>query len=103
MYYRKHSDTGWLHNVEDNVRKSRRHRSPNVAIENRGCAYSFDILQLDAAPGAQAVAGTGNAIKKPRIVLQAVVEPVVFGLESDQDARRLSVTRNDYLALRCFA
>ena len=37
MYYREHSDTGWLHNVEDNVRKSRHHRSPDIAIENREC------------------------------------------------------------------
>jgi len=103
MYYREHGGTGWLHDVEDTVRKSRHHRSPDVAIGNRECACSFDILQLDAAPGAQAVAGAGNAIKKPRMVLQAVVEPVVFGLESDRDTRRLSVTSNDYLALRCFA
>jgi hypothetical protein len=37
MYYREHSDTGWLHDVEDDVRKSRHHRSPDIVIENREC------------------------------------------------------------------
>jgi hypothetical protein len=37
MYDREHGDAGWLHYVEDNVRKSRHHRSPDIAIENREC------------------------------------------------------------------
>jgi hypothetical protein len=37
MYDREHRDTSWSYNIENDIRKSRYHRSPHVAIENREC------------------------------------------------------------------
>jgi hypothetical protein len=52
---------------------------------NRGQRLcSFDVFELDAATGAQAVAGLLAPVQKPRIVLEPILEPVVFRLEADQ-------------------
>jgi len=37
MYDREHCDASWLYNIENDIGKSRYHRSPYVAIENREC------------------------------------------------------------------
>jgi hypothetical protein len=56
-----------------------------------------EILERNAAPAPECCAGFGDSAKELRVVLQPVVEPVVFCSESDQDARRLSVPRDDDL------
>jgi hypothetical protein len=46
----------------------------------------------------QAGAGRGNATQESRIVLETVVEPIIRGLEADENAGRLTVAR-DYNVL----
>src|SRR6266436_4307810 len=63
----------------------------------------FHIFQADTTPRSEARSGRGYASKKSRIVLQAIVEPIVLGLEPDQYTGRSSVPRDDNLFLHCQA
>ncbi|HEY6346436.1 MAG TPA: hypothetical protein VIY49_33515 [Bryobacteraceae bacterium] len=55
------------------------------------CDVEVFELRSQAAP--QAAPGRLNPAEKPRIALQAVIEPVVLGLEPDEDAGGLPVPR----------
>ena len=59
----------------------------------------IDILQPNTIASAEALARLGNALLKTGIVLQPIVKPVVFIGETDQDAGRLSVARDDNFVL----
>src|SRR6266571_9297899 len=61
----------------------------------------FDVFQLHAAARAQTLARGLDPLKKARIMFQPEVEPVVLGLEADQNPRRFAVTGDhDLLFLR---
>ena len=46
----------------------------------------------------QALAGYAHSLEEPGVVLQAVIEPIVLGLEPDKNPGGLAVTRNhDFL------
>ncbi len=44
----------------------------------------FKVLQPDSTSGEQAAAGLFNATQEARIMLEAMVEPVLFRCEADQ-------------------
>lgn len=46
------------------------------------------ILESDTAPAPQTVARVGDVAQELGMVLQSIVEPVVFGFEADQHASR---------------
>jgi hypothetical protein len=53
--------------------------SPDVLVTYLpGRSSSLDVLKFDATPGAQAATRGLDALKKARIVLKAVVEPIVL-------------------------
>src|SRR3954467_13156944 len=56
--------------------------------------FKFNILELRAASCTQAFSRLLDTTQKARIVFEPVFKPVIFGLESDQDARRFAVTRD---------
>src|SRR5216684_5666537 len=67
-------------------------------IRGWACAlFRFDVFEPDAKSCAQAVPCLLDAVQEARVVLETVFEPVLFGLEADQHARRLAVTRDDDL------
>ena len=51
-------------------------------------AAPLEVLQSDAAPGANALARLLDAPQKTRIALKSVLEPVVIGGKADQHAGR---------------
>ena len=63
----------------------------------------FYVLQANAPTIGKALSGSCDSSLKPWVVLETVIEPVVFGRESDQHPGRLPMTGNDDLLLLCSA
>lgn len=59
-----------------------------------------NALESHATPGVNGGPGTGDSIKKRRIMFEAIIDPILFGLESNQDAGGLPVTGNHDVAVR---
>ncbi|HVO03839.1 MAG TPA: hypothetical protein VMT54_16680 [Candidatus Cybelea sp.] len=59
----------------------------------------IDMLEADAAPGADAGARFLNAPQESRIGFEAVLEPIIFRFKADQHAGRPAVARDDDLML----
>ena len=57
----------------------------------------FKVLQLHSAPSAQAVPRLFNAPQEPRVMLEAVVVPILLRFEADQYTCRFAMTRDDDL------
>jgi hypothetical protein len=76
-----------------------RRRAPDAQGESplAGALFHFDVLQPDPSTGMQAVACLLDPAQESRIVLGAIVEPILLRFEADQHARRLAVTRDDDL------
>src|SRR5882762_9188130 len=58
---------------------------------------SLYVFKRYASAGAKARTSLGDTLQKPRVVLQAVLQPVVLRLKADQNARRLPVARDQNL------
>jgi hypothetical protein len=54
------------------------------------CSLLVDILWPNAMPRAQAGPSRSDTTKEARVVLQAVVEPIILGFEADQNPGRLA-------------
>jgi hypothetical protein len=54
-----------------------------------GDLFRFEIFQPHAAPFLQVLARLLDPTQKARIIFQAVIEPVVLRLETDQNPGRL--------------
>ncbi len=52
----------------------------------------IEFFQPDALPGGQGCPRRRNSAQELGMVLESVVEPIVFGLEADDDARRSPMT-----------
>src|SRR6266849_823643 len=59
----------------------------------------LQVLELHPATRFDALAGIVDPAQKPWIVLEAVIEPVVLGLEADEYAGRPSMARNHNLTV----
>lgn len=57
----------------------------------------FDIFEFHASPCSKARAGRLDSCKKAWVVLQPIVEPFVFRLETDKNSRGLSVSSDDHV------
>jgi hypothetical protein len=60
-------------------------------------AFSFNILDPDAAALSEALPRLFNATEKAHIVFESIVEPVVLGSEAYQHTDRLPVPSDDDL------
>jgi hypothetical protein len=60
------------------------------AVEVR-TSLTLDLFATRALAFAKAAAGCLDALPKPGIVLQTVIEPIVLGLKTDQNAGGLAV------------
>src|ERR1700674_1729322 len=65
-----------------------------------GTHLSLYVFQRYAAAGTNARTSLGDTLQKPRVVLQAVLQPVILRLKADQNARRLAVARAQNLPSR---
>ena len=54
-----------------------------------------EILEPDTLAATQALASRLNAPTEPGVVLQAILKPLVLGIEAYEDAGSLTVPRND--------
>src|SRR5437899_547416 len=63
----------------------------------------LDVFQFHAAARAQTFARRFDTLQETRIVLQSEVEPVVLGLEANQDAGWLAVTGDHDLLFLCLS
>src|SRR4051812_43384023 len=63
----------------------------------------LEIFQPNTASGPDAFAGLLDAAEEARVILQPVIEPVVFRGEPDQHAGGLAMTRDDDVAFLGFA
>src|SRR5258708_20358746 len=50
----------------------------------RSSSFPLDVFQPDPMPRAQALAGLLDSLQKTRIILQPIFEPILLGLETDQ-------------------
>ena len=66
-----------------------------------GRCLLLDVCVMHPRPSAQARARLLDVAQEARVVLEAVVEPVVLALEPDQDTGRLAVARDDDLLSFC--
>src|SRR3954453_411380 len=79
-------------------RLRRRHRAKRSRVRgNDTLLFGFQLLQPRSAPRTQAAPRLFDAIQKAWVVFEPVVEPVLFRFESDQNAGRLAVPRDDDL------
>lgn len=58
-----------------------------------------NVFDSPASYFAQALPDGIDVLKKPRVMFQFVIEPIVFGAESNQDSGRLAMPRDDDLLL----
>mgnify|MGYP001490959383 CR=1 FL=1 len=65
--------------------------------ESRLSVRFEEVLEATPSPGSQGLPGSGNPGKKLRMMLQAVIEPILFGLEADEDPGRPAVPGNEDL------
>src|SRR5213079_93364 len=54
---------------------------------------SLYVFKRYASAGAKGRTSLGDTLQKPRVVLQAVLQPVFLRLKADQNARRLAAVR----------
>jgi hypothetical protein len=59
----------------------------------------WDVLETDTSALSKAPSCLLDSMKESRVILQLVMEPVVFVLEPDQHRRRFSVPRDDNAVL----
>src|SRR5262249_25327306 len=59
-----------------------------------GRLFCFNVFQPESASSAQAAPRLFNATQEARVMFETIVEPVLFGLESDQHAGRFAVARD---------
>ena len=79
-----------------NVRGERRaKRARSSAMLD--CPSRWQILQSNTAASLEGVARLGYSPEKLRVMLQAIVEPVLLALEADQHAGWLPVPRDEDL------
>ena len=64
-------------------------------LMSRRTLFLVQVLELDSTTSSQAVTSALDPVQEPWIVLEAIVEPIVLGLESDQHTGWLSVAGND--------
>ena len=57
----------------------------------------LDVFEARSALGPQAPAGCLDPLQKTWIAFQAIVEPIIFRLEADQNTSRLAMARNHNL------
>jgi hypothetical protein len=56
-----------------------------------GTHLSLYVFKRYAAAGTKARTSVSDTLQKPRVVRQAVLQPVILRLKADQNARRLAV------------
>jgi dienelactone hydrolase len=79
--------------------KDEREHRPRGAPEALGSDASVDIFDRRAPPLLEAGTGFGDAGQEPRVVLEAVLEPVVLRREAHEHSDRLPVPRDHHLLL----
>jgi hypothetical protein len=66
-----------------------------------GAVLKICLFELDASSCSDTVTCTGDPLKKARIVLEAILKPIILGREPDEHSGRLSMPRdNDLFLLR---
>src|SRR6185437_5440716 len=69
-------------------------------LEGEGMpSLRIQVIETNTASGAQARARFLDAAQETRIGFEPILEPIVFRIEADQDARRLAVARDDDVLL----
>jgi len=63
--------------------------------ENYSPSHTSNTLYPGAFSRSKTFSGCGNAAQKSRIVLKAIIKPVILGFETDNDSGWLSMT-SDY-------
>jgi hypothetical protein len=58
-------------------------------------SIDFDVFEPRPAPRSETLARLIYALQESRIVLEPILEPIVFRSETDEYSSRLAVTRND--------
>src|SRR5438477_12873781 len=64
-------------------------------------SIDIKVVELNALARAQARPCTCDTPQETLVMLQLVIEPIVFRRETDQDSRRLAVPGDDDLFARC--
>jgi thiamine pyrophosphate-dependent acetolactate synthase large subunit-like protein len=65
--------------------------------------FSLDVLDPEAAPLPQAIAGMLDAAQKTRVTFELVIQPIALSPEADQRSGRLPVAGDDNLLAFGFA
>jgi len=73
-------------------------RTPLFMLHESLVNYIFDSYPL---PLAQALPSRGDSPQETGIVLEAIIEPVLFGFKSDQHSGRFPMSHDDDLLLFC--
>ena len=66
-------------------------------------SIDFDVFEPRPAPRSETLARLIYALQESRIVLEPILEPIVFRSETDEYSSRLAVTRNDDFLTFCLA
>src|SRR6266853_753339 len=75
--------------------------SPHGPLQPRVRTHlSLYLFKRYAAAGTKARTSLRDTLQKPRVVLQAVLQPVILRLKADQNARWLAVARDQNLPSR---
>jgi hypothetical protein len=80
--------------VDQNPHSGRWLRRPVLALQ---------VFQAHSSPSTQTRSCLLDSIEEPWIMLEAVIEPVIFRLETDEYASGLTMARDDDLRLRGFS
>ena len=64
-------------------------------------AELLDVFEGHRAASPDCGPGVRNAFQKLGVMFEAIIEPVLFRAEANEEAGRTPVTRDDHLVLRC--
>src|SRR5262249_41943529 len=95
------SREGWTDGVISERAKLICPTTGKSVCQRQRLSFVVKIFQSDTTPGAQAVPRLLDSMEKAGVMLQAVVEPVLFRFEADQNTRTLSMRRDDDLVGLC--
>lgn len=90
----------WEHHVERDAQPTDVAATRAIGVDSAcGDVLRCNLFQGNAVSVAQSLPRLAHPSKESRMMLEAVLEPVVLVLESDEDPGRLTMTRNDNLAI----
>lgn len=83
--------------------RAARERGKGSPVSMCGPLFDLDVFELGPTSRSQAFPRLFDTTQEPRVMFEAVLEPVLFRLEANQYARGFTMARDHDLRRLCFS